>query len=92
MHAVLTVSMQKSWWSSGMIPKKVTWVQFAATISTVCSKLLQNNDLVFQFLVKHRHICSYKFPYRISDQEISDQEFYVSSATFLQFFHPFMLI
>ena len=75
-----------------MIPKKVTSIQFAARISTVCSKLFQNNDLVFQFLIKHRHICSYKCSYRIADQEISDQEFCIISATFLQFFHPFMLI
>ena len=57
-----------------MIPKKVTWVQFPARISTVYSKPLPINDLVFQFLIKHWHICYYKFLYRISDQEISNQE------------------
>ena len=34
-----------------MIPEKVTWVQFPAWISTVYSKLLPINDLVFQFLI-----------------------------------------
>ena len=64
----------RSWWSSGMIPEKVTWTQSTARNSTVCSKLLPINDLVFQFSIKHWYIFSYKFLYRISDQEISDQE------------------
>ena len=67
MQTVLTVSMQILV-SSGMIPGKVTWVQFSARISTVYSKLLPINDLVFRFLIKHLHICSYKFSYRISDR------------------------
>ena len=34
MQTVLVVSV-RSWWSTGMIPKKVTWVQFPGSISTV---------------------------------------------------------
>ena len=60
----------RSWWSSGMIPEKMSWVWFPARISTVYSKLPSVNALVFKFLVKYLHICSYKFSYRISDQEI----------------------
>ena len=50
MQSVLTVPMQRSWWSSGMISEKVTWDQFPARISTAYSKILQFNDLVFFFL------------------------------------------
>ena len=57
-----------------MIPEKVTSVQSPARISSAYSKLLPINDSVFQFLIKHWHICSHKFLYRISNQEISDQE------------------
>ena len=57
-----------------MIPEKVAWVQSPARISTVYSKFLPINDLVFQFLIEHRHVCSYKVLYRISDQEKSDQK------------------
>ena len=64
----------RSLWSSGMIPEKMTWVWFPARISTVYSKPLPINDLVFQFLIKYWHIGSYKFSYRISDKDISDQE------------------
>ena len=74
MQTVLAVSRQRSWWSSGMIPNRVTWIQSPARISIVYSKLLQINNLDFQFLIKHWHTCSYKFPYRILDQEIWDQE------------------
>ena len=45
-----------SWWSSGMIPEKVTWVQFPARINTVCSKILPINNLIFQYLIKHSYI------------------------------------
>ena len=45
----------RSWWTSGMIPEKVTWVQFPATTSTVYSELLPLKDLVFIFLIKHQH-------------------------------------
>ena len=69
MQTVLTVSMI-SWWSSGMIPEKVTWIQFPARISTAYSKLLPINGLVFEFLIKHLHICSYNFSYRISNQDV----------------------
>ena len=53
-----------------MISEKVTWVQFPGRISTFRSKLPPINDSAFQFLVKHLHICSYKFSYRKSDPEI----------------------
>ena len=66
----------RSWWSSGMIPEKMSWVWFPARISTVYSKLPSVNALVFKFLVKHLHICSYKFSYRISDQEICSAMLY----------------
>ena len=69
-----TSSIQRFWWSSGMIPEKVTWVRFPVRISTVFSKLAQSNDLIFQFLIEYWHICFDKFSYRISDQEISYQE------------------
>ena len=69
MQTVLAVSM-RSCWSTGMIPEKVTWVQFSARISTVYSKLLSINDLFFKFSIKLFHICSDKFSYRISDLEI----------------------
>ena len=74
----------RSWWSIGMIPGKVTWVQSPTRISSVYSKLFPINDLIFQFLIKHWHICSYRFLYKISDQEISDQG--LCSATFIHFF------
>ena len=39
---------QKSWWFSGMIPEKVTWVRFPARINAVYSKLPSINDqLIF---------------------------------------------
>ena len=41
----------RSWWSSGMIPEKVTWVQFITRINTVCSKLLPSNNFIFQYLI-----------------------------------------
>ena len=47
----------------------MTWVQFPATIIFVYSKLSPIKDSVFQFLIKHLHIC-YKFSYRMSNQEI----------------------
>ena len=53
METVLSVSM-RSWWPTGMIPEKLTCVQFPARISTVFSKLLPSNDLIFQFLIKHQ--------------------------------------
>ena len=53
-----------------MIPEKANLVRFPAKINTVYNKLLPTNDLVFQFLIKHLHICSYKFSYRKSDPEI----------------------
>ena len=57
--------LQKSWWSSGMIPEKVTWVQFPARINTVYSKLPPINDLFLKILnqtdIYHRFSC------RISD-------------------------
>ena len=39
--------LQKSWWSSGMIPEKVTRVRFPGRINTVYSKLPPINDLFF---------------------------------------------
>ena len=42
--------LQKSWWSSGMIPEKVTWVRFPARINTVYSKLPPINDLFLKIL------------------------------------------
>ena len=66
----------RSWWSSDMIPENVTWVQFSARISTAYSKILPINGLVFQFLIKHLHVCCYKFSYRISDQDISPAMLY----------------
>ena len=42
--------LQKSWWSSGMIPEKVTWVLFPARINTVYSKLPPINDLFLKIL------------------------------------------
>ena len=53
MQTVVTASMI-SWWSSGMIPEKVTWIQFPARISIVYSKLLPINGLVFEFLIKYQ--------------------------------------
>ena len=41
----------RSWSSNGIIPEKVTWVQFPAWINTVCSKLLPINTLFFQYLI-----------------------------------------
>ena len=58
-----------------MIPEKVIWVQFPSRISTVHSKLLPINDLIFQFLIKHL-TCYYKFYYRISDPETSSAMLY----------------
>ena len=52
-----------------MIPEKVTWVRLPARISAAYRKLLPLNNSVFQFSIKHLHIC-YKFSYRISDQEV----------------------
>ena len=37
--------LQKSWWSSGMIPEKVTWVRLPARIDTVYGELPPINDL-----------------------------------------------
>ena len=48
-----------------VVPEKMIWVQFLSRNTTVYSKLLPINDLVFKFLIKHLHICSYKFSYRI---------------------------
>ena len=75
MQTVVVVSV-RSWGSTGMIPEKVTRVQFPARISTVYSKLLPINELIFQFLIKYLRICSYKFSYRTSDQEISSAMLY----------------
>ena len=47
----------------------MTWVHFPAAIIFVYSKLFPIKDSVFQFLIKHLHIC-YKFSYRMSNQEI----------------------
>ena len=47
----------------------MTWVQFPATIIFVYSKLSPIKDSVFQFLIKHLHIC-YKFSYGMSNHEI----------------------
>ena len=66
----------RSWWPSGMIPEKVTWVQFPSRISSVYNKLLQISNLVFQFLIENPHIRSYKFSYRTSDQEICSAMLY----------------
>ena len=88
MQTVLAVSM-RSWWSTGRIPVKVTWVHFPARISNGHSKLLRINDLSFQFLTKDLHICSYKFSYRISDQ---GSTILYKFATFLQFSPSFMVI
>ena len=91
METLLAVSM-RSWWSTGMIPKKVTCVHFPTRISTVFSKILPINDLIFQLLIKHLHICAYRFSCRISDQEIWSAMLYISSATFLIFFQSFIRI
>ena len=58
---------------------------------TVFSKLLPINDLIFQFLIKHLHICSYNF---LTEYQIRKyaQLCCISSATFLQYFQSFMLI
>ena len=42
--------LQKSWWSSSIIPKKVTWVLFPARINTLYSKLPPINDLFLNSL------------------------------------------
>ena len=70
MQTVLAVFVRSSW-STGMIPEKVARVQFPTRISTVYSKLLRINELIFQILIKYLRICSYKFSYKTSDQEIS---------------------
>ena len=90
MYTVLAVSMI-SCWSAGMIPEKVTWIQFSARISTVYSKPLPINDLIFQFLIKHLHICSYKFLIEYQIRKYV-QLCCVSSTTFSQYFQSFMLI
>ena len=51
-------------WSSSMITGKVVRVQFPVRISTVYSKFLPINDLVFQFFINYLHISSYKISYR----------------------------
>ena len=58
-----------------MIPEKVIWVQFPSRISTVHSKLLPINDLIFQFLIKHL-TSYYKFYYRISNPDTSPAMLY----------------
>ena len=88
MQTVLAVSM-KTWGSTGMIPEKVTWVQLPTRISTVYSKLLQINELIFQFLIKHMYIfapINFLTEYQIRKYV---QLCFISSATFLQFFSIF---
>ena len=81
----------KTWGSTGMIPGKVNWVQFPTKISTgtVYSKLLQINELIFQFLIKHMYIfapINFLTEYQIRKYV---QLCFISSATFLQFFSIF---
>ena len=84
---------RRSCWSTGMIASKVIWGQFPARISTLYSKLLPVNDLIFQFSIKHLHICSYKFSYRISHQKIwSAILCNFCNFCFLQYVQSFMLI
>ena len=59
--------LQKSWWSNGMIPEKVTWVQFPARINTVYSKLPPINDL-FSKIFNQTDIC-HRLSHRISGQK-----------------------
>ena len=62
--------LQKSWWSSGMIPEKVTWVRFPARINTVYSKLSPITDLFLKIL-NQTGICQvFRCSCRISDQKI----------------------
>ena len=82
--------LARSWWSSAMIPEKEAWVQFPTRISVVYSKLLPVNGLIFQFLMKHLHIC-YKFSYRTSDQEICSAILYKFCKFSPIFFHYFQL-
>ena len=62
----VSVASMRSCWSTVIIPEKVIWGQFPARVNTIYSKILPINDLVSQFLIKHLHICSCKFSYRIS--------------------------
>ena len=82
----------RSWWSSGMIPEKVTWVQFLARINTVCSKLLPMNNLFFQYLIKHSYIfalMNFLTEYQITKYV---QLCCISFATFFEFFHFFFML
>ena len=69
---------------------EVAWVQFPATIIFVYSKLSPIKDSVFQFLIKHLHICN-KFSYRMSNHEIysimlyQNKFFKINYAIFLPF-------
>ena len=87
--AIFPAVLCRSQWSSVMIPEKVTWVQFPDRISTVYSKLLPINNLVFKFLIKHSYIfafISFLTKYQIRKNV---QICCISSATFLQFFSLF---
>ena len=60
--------LQKSWWSSGIISKKVTWVRFPPRINTVYSQLPPINDLFLKSL--NQTYISKIFSCRMSDQKI----------------------
>ena len=46
--------LEKSWWSSGMIGEKVTWVRFPARINAVYIKLPPSSDFLKIFI--HRYL------------------------------------
>ena len=79
----------RSWWSNGMIPEKLTWVQFPARINTVCSKLLPINN--FSIFNKQSYILA--LIHFLTEYQIRKyvQLCCISFATFFQFFHSFML-
>ena len=69
--------------------RRICFFWIYATI--VYSKLLPITDLVFQFLIKHLHIFLINFLTEYQTRKYV-QLCSISSATFLQFFHSFMMI
>ena len=89
--------LQKSWWSSGMIREKVTWVRFITRINAVYSKLPPINDLFLKIL--NQTDVFHRLSFRISDQKIFSamlhQNIFRWNKLFnflSNFLHSFMLI
>ena len=66
------------------------WVQFVAKISAAYSEVLPSNDLLFQYSIKHLHIC-YSFFAEYQFRKYV-QLYCINYIFFLQSFHSSMLI